>query len=106
MSVIVREKESETVLAEAQEMGRDVVNYEGSLYFDPAAVVDGVLQLTEKTYTCPMKGTCHWVDYHGADGRTVANVAWVYDEPKPGHEAIKGRYGFYSGTRGPTRQEG
>jgi len=40
------------------------------------------------------------------DGRTVAGVAWVYAEPKPGHEAIRGRYGFYSGKRGSTYQEG
>ena len=56
MSVIIREKESETVLAEAEEMGRDVIGYEGNLYFDPAAVVGGVLQVTEKTYTCPVQG--------------------------------------------------
>ena len=106
MSVIIRDKESETVLAEGQEMGKDVVNYEGNLYFDPAVVVKGVLQLTERTYTCPHKGTCHWVDYHGPDGKTVQDVAWVYDNPKPGHETIKDRFGFYAGDRGPTRQEG
>ncbi len=106
MSVIIREKTSETVLAEAHEMGKDVVNYEGNLYFDPVAVVPAVLRITEKTYTCPYKGTCHWVDYQGLDGATVANVAWVYANPKPGHEIIKDRYGFYAGSRGPTRQEG
>ena len=26
-------------------------------------------------------------------------------EPKPGHEAIKGRYGFYAGSRGATKQD-
>ena len=39
--------------------------------------------------------------YHGPDGATVANVAWVYDQPKPGHEAIKDRYGFYAGKPRP-----
>ncbi len=106
MSVIIREKASETVLAEAQQMSKDVINYENNLYFDPGAVTRGVLQVTEKTYTCPSKGTCHWVDYHGADGKTVENVAWVYAAPKAGHEALKDRYGFYPGSRGPTRQEG
>jgi uncharacterized protein (DUF427 family) len=106
MSVIIREKNSKTLLADAREMGKDVVNHEGNLYFDPVAVMPAVLKVTEKTYTCPVKGTCHWVDYQGADGTTVPNVAWVYDAPKPGHEVIKGRFGFYSGSRGPTTQEG
>ena len=80
--------------------------YEGNLYFDPLAVHQEVLKITERTYTCPMKGTCHWVDYVGPDGRTVPDVAWVYATPKPGHELIRGRFGFYAGTRGSTRQEG
>ncbi len=106
MSIIIREKESEAVLAEAQEMGKDVINYENNLYFDPGVIVPGVLQISERTYTCPYKGTCQWVDYHGADGKTVNDVGWVYADPKPGHEAIKNRYGFYAGNRGPTTQEG
>lgn len=106
MSIIIREKESDTVLAEAQALGKDVINYENNLYFDPAAVVPGVLQVSERTYTCPYKGTCHWVDYHGPDGKTVQNVAWVYSAPRTGHDAIKDRYGFYAGNQGPTRQEG
>ena len=105
MSVRICEKESGALLAEA-EGGEGVTTYEGNLYFDPAAVQQEVLRVTERTYTCPYKGTCHWVDYVGPDGRTARDVAWVYDAPKPGHEVIKGRYGFYAGTRGPTRQEG
>ena len=49
MSIIIRDKDSETVLAEGQEMGRDVISYEGNLYFDSGSIVDGVLQVTEKT---------------------------------------------------------
>ena len=105
MSIIIREKDSGTSLAEA-EPGADVLPYEGNLYFDPKAVHQEVLRVTERTYTCPMKGTCHWVDYVGPDGRTVRDVAWVYATPKPGHEPIQGRFGFHAGTRGATRQEG
>ena len=106
MSIVIREKTSGTVLAEAPAQGPDVITYEGNLYFAPAAVAGGILRKTDRTYTCPMKGTCGWVDYVGPEGATVANVAWVYDDPKPGHEAIKGRFGFYAGSRGPTRQDG
>lgn len=104
MSVVICEKQSGTRLA-AGETGQDVVEYEGNLYFDPSAVNGSALRLTERTYTCPYKGTCHWVDYAGDDGRAVRDVAWVYADPKPGHEVIKGRYGFYAGSRGATRQE-
>jgi uncharacterized protein (DUF427 family) len=103
VSVTIREKDSGTLLAEAP-MGQGVISYEGNLYFDPAAVRGDVLRVTERTYTCPYKGTCHWVDFQAPDGRTVRDVAWVYEEPRPGHEVIKGRYGFYAGSRGATRQ--
>lgn len=104
MSVVISEKKSGAVLARAEDEGADVVKIEGNLYFSPAAVSTGDLKLTERTYTCPYKGTCHWVDYAGLDGTTARDVAWVYADPKPGHEAIKGRYGFYAGDRGSTRQ--
>jgi uncharacterized protein (DUF427 family) len=105
MGVIIREKASGTALAGANS-GPDPLRFEGNWYFDPSAVDRSVLRVTERTYTCPYKGTCNWVDYVALDGTTVRDVAWVYPEPKPGHEAIKGRYGFYAGERGPTRQEG
>ena len=53
-----------------------------------------------------MKGTCNWVDFVDPDGRKVKDVAWVYPKTKAGHEAIAGKYGFYAGTKGGTKQEG
>src|SRR3954451_7626440 len=105
MSVSILEKDTGVVLARG-EMGSDVVTYEGNLYFDPNRVERDVLKVTERTYTCPYKGTCNWVDYVGPDGKTVKDVAWVYPSPKPGHEVIKDRFGFYAGSRGATRQDG
>lgn len=104
MAVTTREKDSGTTLAQA-EVGAGVVKYEGNWYFDPSAVEVGVLQVTDRTYTCPYKGTCNWVDYVGTDGRTVQDVAWVYPTPKAGHEVIKGRFGFYASARGGTRED-
>ena len=40
------------------------------------------------------------------DGTRVRDVAWVYPLVKTGHESIQGRFGFYAGARGSTRQEG
>jgi uncharacterized protein (DUF427 family) len=105
MGVIIREAGSGIVLAQG-ELGDQVVGYEGNLYFQPDAVNRGVLRVTERTYTCPYKGTCNWVDYQGSDGRVVQDVAWVYARVKPGHEVIEGRFGFYAGTRGATSLEG
>jgi uncharacterized protein (DUF427 family) len=103
MGVTIREKDSGTVLADA-EVGPGLAKYEGNWYFDPSAVRADLLKVTERTYTCPIKGTCNWVDYVGPDGVTVQDVAWFYPEVKPGHELIEGRYGFYAGRRGATRE--
>jgi uncharacterized protein (DUF427 family) len=104
MSVTIREKDSGTILAQGEE-GSSLAQYEGHWYFDPAAVAQDVLRVTERTYTCPYKGTCNWVDYVGPDRRTIKDVAWIYPAVKAGHELIRGRYGFYAGNRGATRQE-
>lgn len=104
MQIVISDRETGTRLAEGQ-TGNEVISYEGNWYFDASAVNQEALRLTERTYTCPYKGTCHWVDVVGPDGRTTRDAGWVYADPKPGHEAIKGRYGFYAGTRGATRQE-
>jgi uncharacterized protein (DUF427 family) len=101
MSVTIRDRESGTILAEA-EVGPSLAKYEGNWYFDPASVQANLLQVTQRTYTCPYKGTCNWVDYLGPDGRTVRDVAWVYPQVKSGHELIQGRFGFYGGNRGET----
>jgi uncharacterized protein (DUF427 family) len=105
MDIQIREASTGTVLAHGQQ-GSDVVGYEGNLYFTPATVNQSVLQITERTYTCPYKGTCNWVDFVGPDGTRVRDVAWLYPRVKPGHEQIAGRFGFYSGDRGSTRQGG
>ncbi len=103
MSVSILEQASGVRLAAGNE-GVEVARHEGNWYFDPSAVASDLLRVTGRTYTCPSKGLCYWVDFFAPDGREVRDVAWVYDEPKPGHELIRGRYGFYAGTRGATRQ--
>jgi uncharacterized protein (DUF427 family) len=104
MAITIRESSTGATLASA-EPGAGVDRYEGNWYFEPSAVDLGPLKVTERTYTCPYKGVCNWVDFVGPDGAVVKGVAWTYPEPKPGHEIVKGRYGFYSGDHGATRQE-
>lgn len=102
MTITIRETETKSDLASA-EPGPTLAKYEGNWYFDPSEVDVDVLVLTARTYTCPYKGVCHWVDFASLDGGTTArDVAWIYADPKPGHELIKGRYGFYAGSHGST----
>ncbi len=105
MPITIKEKSTGTPLA-SSEPGADVAAFEGNWYFNPSAVRQESLRVTDRTYTCPYKGTCNWVDFVTADGLTVKDVAWVYPSPKPGHDLIRGRYGFYAGNRGATKQEG
>ena len=106
MSISIVEKKSGVVLAKGEAGSPSVLKFEGNLYFSPDAINAKNLKVTARTYTCPYKGTCNWVDFVSDSGETAKDVAWVYPNPKPGHEAIKDRYGFYEGTRGGTRQEG
>jgi uncharacterized protein (DUF427 family) len=104
MTIVIREKTTGVELARA-ELGADVVKYEGNYYFAPTAVAAGVLRPSASTSRCPMKGTSTWVDCVTPDGQVIPKVAWVYARPNPGHELIAGRYGFYPGNRGATRQD-
>lgn len=105
MPIIIREKSTGTPLAQA-EIGPRLLKYEGNWYFDAALVNNGVLTVTERTYTCPYKGTCNWVNFVNPSGKRVEDIAWVYPSPKPGHESIARRFGFYAGAKGGTLQEG
>lgn len=45
---------------------------------------------------CEWKGEASYWSLH--DGtRDVSNVAWTYEQPKPGYEAITGHLAFYAG---------
>lgn len=101
MRVKIYEQRTGAVLADAS--GDQVAKVEGNWYVD-ASAVSKTLQMSSHDYTCPYKGKCHYADF--VDGATRAiDVAWVYDDPKPGWEHIKGKYGFYAGAAKSTRDE-
>jgi uncharacterized protein (DUF427 family) len=101
MRVRIIEKRTGAVLAEAT--GDHVAKVEGNWYFD-ASTVSKKLQLSSHDYTCPYKGKCYYADYYDEPTRVI-DVAWVYGDPKPGWEHIKGKYGFYAGDMRNTRDE-
>ena len=96
--IIVRDLTRDRVLAQASEGEGDVVLLEGCYYFEPQQVAMDHLVITERTYTCPYKGVCHWIDLQTPEG-SVPNVAWVYGDPRPGYDAIRGKIGFAFGMR-------
>jgi uncharacterized protein (DUF427 family) len=72
-----------------------VIPFEGNWYFAPENVNMQHLKVTQRTYTCPYKGVCFWIDLATPNGY-AQNIAWVYNNPKPGYEFIKDQIGFYA----------
>lgn len=95
MAYIIRQKGSDRVLAKGDVADETARLFEGNWYFKPSAVDMTYLVVTERTYTCPYKGTCFWIDLNAPDHK-AQNIAWVYNNPKPGYEMIKDEIGFYS----------
>ena len=89
----VKERNTGEVIATGFE-DQQVQVFEGNLYFAPEAVDLGHLQVTERTYTCPYKGVCFWIDLETPSGH-FQNIAWVYRDPKPKYEFIKDQIGFH-----------
>jgi uncharacterized protein (DUF427 family) len=101
MRVKIIEKSTGALLADAT--ADQIQKVEGNWYVDASAVSKN-LQMSSHDYTCPYKGTCYYADYYD-EPRRVMDVAWVYGDPKPGWEHIKGKYGFYAGDAKNTRDE-
>ena len=101
MRYTLMERNGDTVIASGV-LGETVHLLEGSWYFAPEAVDLAYLHVTQRIYTCPYKGVCYWIDLNTPNTR-AQNIAWVYQDPKPGYEMIKGCIGFYShDTQGTT----
>lgn len=101
-TIIIKERDTETVLASGQ-VNDDVCLFEGAWYFSPEVVDMEHLTVTDRTYICPYKGTCYWIDLNGPVHQ-ARNVAFTYFEVNPGYEFVKNRIGFYAGSREATTQ--
>ena len=71
----------------------DTVNVEGYDYFPPETVRMELLKKTGDTYMCSWKGVCDFYDVLVGD-KTSKGAAWVYSDPKPEADNIKGRFAF------------
>lgn len=94
MTITVHSKFSDEVLASGDK-GTTARPLEGNWYFDPESVNMDNLVVTERTYVCPYKGMCFWIDLVEGD-QTARNIAWVYRDPHKDYTFIKDRIGFYT----------
>ena len=69
---------------------------EGNHYFPADAVKREYLRPSENHTVCPWKGTASYYDVV-VDGRTNADAAWYYPDPKPAARNIAGWIAFWRG---------
>ncbi len=83
-----------TIIAQSD----DTVVVEGNHYFPRDSVNVDFLQGSDKTSVCGWKGTAH---YHSliVDGKTNADAAWYYPEPKDAASEITDRIAFWKGVQ-------
>jgi uncharacterized protein (DUF427 family) len=72
------------------------ISLEGNQYFPADAVKREHFKESAHTSVCPWKGTAHYYDVV-VNGKTNANAAWYYPDPKPAANEIKGRIAFWKG---------
>lgn len=72
----------------------DIIHIKESHYFRPEDSDLKIMEISERTYNCPRKGICNWIDVKSNAGY-LNDIAWVYPETKPDFKHIAGRYGFY-----------
>ncbi|MBZ0275207.1 MAG: DUF427 domain-containing protein [Anaerolineae bacterium] len=97
---VIKARVNQAVIACADDEQDGIQPFEGNWYFAPENVDMAHLHVSDRTYTCPYKGVCFWIDMEDEDGRVARNVAWIYYNPKPGYEFIKDQIGFYSRSTG------
>ncbi|MBZ4335824.1 DUF427 domain-containing protein [Corallococcus interemptor] len=69
---------------------------EGNIYFPPDSLVREHFKPSATHTTCPWKGQAHYYSVE-VDGKTNADAAWYYPEPKPAASNIQGYVAFWKG---------
>lgn len=104
--LIVKERGTGIVLARGIR-DENVHIVEGCWYFDQRDVNMERLTITERTYNCPYKGICNWIEL--VDNEAHNNIGFVYVNTNADYEFIRDRVGFYgrdtSLTEVETRQQ-
>jgi len=71
---------------------------EGNVYFPPEAIRREYFRPSEHHTTCPWKGLASYFDVV-VDGKTNAQAAWFYPDPKPAAKEIKDHVAFWRGVQ-------
>mgnify|MGYP001147689170 CR=1 FL=1 len=95
MALVIKERNSGDVIASGYEEDDSIRYLEGCWYYKPDCVDMTHLVVTDRTYTCPYKGICYWIDLETSETQ-VRNVAFVYRQPMDGYEYIEDRIAFYA----------
>lgn len=82
------------LIAAGDEDSGSMVKLEGCWYYNPDIVDMEHLVITNRTYNCPYKGICYWIDLETPES-TVRNIGFVYRHPMQDYEFIAGRIAFY-----------
>ena len=69
---------------------------EGNHYFPAESLNRDLFAASDHHTTCPWKGVASYSDVV-VDGRTNANAAWFYPEPKNTAQQIAGHVAFWKG---------
>jgi uncharacterized protein (DUF427 family) len=80
------------IIAESNE----AIVFDGNHYFPPASLKDEFFSENAKKTVCGWKGECNYMDVI-VDGETNQAAAWVYRNPKPEAEQIRGYVAFWNG---------
>jgi len=83
---------NDEVIAESD----DTVVVEGNHYFPLSSVNESLLKSSEKTTSCPWKGTANYYTLSVA-GNENKDAAWYYAAPKDAAKQIAGRVAFWKG---------
>ena len=76
----------------------DTVVVEGNHYFPLDAVTPGILKPSQTTSACPWKGMANYYSLD-AGGKSNADAAWYYADPKSAASNIKDRVAFWKGVK-------
>lgn len=80
------------ILAESQ----DTIVIENNHYFPKDSINSDYFKESEKHTTCPWKGEASYYTIE-VDGKTNADAAWYYPEPKDAAKEIKNYIAFWKG---------
>jgi uncharacterized protein (DUF427 family) len=72
------------------------LSVEGNAYFPPDSLNKEFFKSNDHTSVCSWKGNANYFDVV-VDGKTNANAAWVYNDPKSAAAPIKGYVAFWKG---------